>query len=147
MLGLTFKNYYRVLLTWILQIQNLFHNLTTNYAWNNYVSSNVTKFWKLIIGAMNVETRIWKYRYEARNTRFKIIPLYATSDGRRWMTTGGKLSTSSRTKEMALGQAQNKAVGGCPKLFRRGETFRSWRWLQQWRSQSKTRFYVVILVV
>ena len=71
---------------WISWKQNLFDNLTINYAWNNYVLSKTTKLWKLITWATDLKIRIQKYHYKARNNSFEIIHLHAPfSDWwRRW---------------------------------------------------------------
>ena len=82
-LSLTFKNYHEFIFIWILWLHNLFRNLTTNYAWNDYVSSKATKLRKLVTGATNVETHIQKYHYKARNSSYVIIPLHVDSNGWR----------------------------------------------------------------
>ena len=125
---------------WILWLHNLFHNLTTNYAWNNYALSNVTKLQKLAIRAMNIETRIWKYCYETHNRSFDIIHLHATYGGQRWAVVGGKLVTKFKNQEMAIGQAPKDYLR-C--LFRRTGTTNSWRWQQQQWSRPVMGLHVV----
>ena len=85
MLGLTSKNFYGIVLTYISWIHNLFRNLTTIYAWNNYVSSKATKFRKLITWATDIKIQIRKNRYKAHNSDFDILPLYVLDSGwQRW---------------------------------------------------------------
>ena len=105
LLGLIFKNYYEFVFMWILWLRNLFLNLTTNYGWNNYVSSKVIKLRKFVTEATNIETRIQKYRYEVRDGISALVPLHADNDNRgRWR----KLWSSTPAY---------KTFDGCFKLF------------------------------
>ena len=73
--------------------------LMTNYAWNNYVLSKAIKLWKLITWVMNVKTWIRKYRYEACNGGFDVIPLHVLNSGRKWWWWWQQLSTKIKMKE------------------------------------------------
>ena len=84
MFGLTFKNYYKIVITYIPWLQNLFHNLTTHYARNNYVSLKAIKFWKLITWIMNLKTRMQKYRGKIHDGGYATTPLYASSNDQKW---------------------------------------------------------------
>ena len=48
---------------------------------NNYVLSKAIKLRKLVTWATDVEIWKWKYRYEAYNRGFEVLPLYVT----RWL--------------------------------------------------------------
>ena len=70
------------MLTWILLIQNLFHDLTNIYAWNKYISPKATKFRKFVTRATDHKTRMWKYRGEACDASYVTTPLHAPYDDR-----------------------------------------------------------------
>ena len=72
MLVLTQKNYYRIVLTRISWLRNLFCDLRTKNIWFIYVSSKATKLRKFISWATDVEIRQRKYHYEACNSGFCI---------------------------------------------------------------------------
>ena len=82
-LPLDIQNYYEFIFKRILWLPNLFHNLTTNYVWNNYDSSKATKFRKLVTWATDLEIQIRKYRYESRNSSFEMLPLHAPFNNRQ----------------------------------------------------------------
>ena len=85
MLGLTFKNYHGVVLTWISWLLNLFSDLTTNDAWINYYTTKAIKLWKLVTWATDLKIRKRKYHYEAHNNNYSILPLNVSNNGqRRW---------------------------------------------------------------
>ena len=92
MLNLTSKNYYRIVLTRISWLRNLFCNLTTNYAWNNIVTTKMIKLRKLMTEAMNVETWIQKYRGENRDDNYDVVPMHASYNGQRQWWRWSKLS-------------------------------------------------------
>ena len=84
MLGLTFKNYYKVVITWISWLHNLFYNLTTNKAWINIITTKRIKFRKLISGTIDLETRMRKYHSEARDGGYAMVSVHAAIKIRCW---------------------------------------------------------------
>ena len=105
MLGLTSKNYHEFIFMWLLWLHNLFLNLMTNYAWNNYVSLKMIKFRKLTTRVTNVETQIRKYHYEAHNSSFDILPF---SWAKIWLEVTTKVAK-------ALDQALTPRIASRPR--------------------------------
>ena len=64
-------------------MQNLFHDLMTNYSRCNYVFSKASKLWKLIT-CTGVKIQNQKYWHKACNSDFEELPLHAVSSDQRW---------------------------------------------------------------
>ena len=88
MLSLISKNYYDAIFTWISWICNL----TNIYTWNNNILPNTIKLWKLVTGATDLETRMWKYHGKACDGEYAMELLHASTEGQKvndsWKTHG-----------------------------------------------------------
>ena len=136
MLGLTSKIYYSVMLMWILWLRNLFHNLMTNYAWNNYVLPKTIKLRKLVTRATDLETRMQGQQWLYSGT------FACTIQCSKMVVVVEKLSAKEVHNNQACSRGYLREWGAVLSLFRRGEAFRRWRWWLWWWSRPKTTLHV-----
>ena len=104
MLVLTSKNYYKIILTRISWLCNLFHDLTTRNARFIYISSKVMKLWKFIFWATDV--KIWnrKHHYKACNSSIHNLHVHIISSDQRWQWRRPKLAVK-RSLRSTLAQS------------------------------------------